>query len=140
MIVTRPISQLVAGDYLVTRYQPRGGIPAGVRHVPEVAPSEALLRWAQAARDTAPYPCCRDAVWDGYRAAYRQEMRDAYRADPRPFEAVARDASRCNIVLVCYCPTDATDPAATRCHRVLLAEILAAIGRRLGLEIGVRHE
>ena len=59
------------------------------------------------------------AMWRLYRAAYRGEMRESYRTQRAAWDAVLR---RERVVLVCYCG----DPS--RCHRTLLASILAKLG------------
>lgn len=59
------------------------------------------------------------AAWDLYREAYTLEMRESYRRHRPVWDALL---ARERVVLVCYC----TD--ARRCHRSVLAEILAKLG------------
>lgn len=60
-----------------------------------------------------------EAAWPKYAADYTAEMRASYRRKRAAWDALlARPA----VVLVCYC----TDPA--RCHRRVLAELLAKLG------------
>ena len=59
-----------------------------------------------------------EAAWPRYVELYKHEMRECWRAH-RATWAELRSVPR---VLVCYC----TDPA--RCHRRVLAEILARLG------------
>lgn len=60
-----------------------------------------------------------DEDWRFYSEQYTAQMRASYRANPNPWGTLlARD----RVVLVCYC----TD--AERCHRRVLAGILAKLG------------
>jgi uncharacterized protein YeaO (DUF488 family) len=58
-------------------------------------------------------------AWREYVAAYTDEMRASYRANPNAWAAILRME---RVVLVCYC----TDPV--RCHRRVLAGVLAKLG------------
>ncbi len=80
------------------------------------APSWALLTPYLAIRDLGRLT---DEHWQEYVAAYTLEMRTSYRIARSRWDALlARD----HVVLVCYC----TD--AERCHRRVLAGILAKLG------------
>lgn len=84
------------------------------------APSAELLREAQRLKRTAK----RDeralaAVWAWYAPRYVEEMRASWRRNPGAWQALL---SRDEVTLCCYCGT------AHRCHRRLLAEILAKCG------------
>ena len=59
------------------------------------------------------------AMWALYVPAYRLEMRESYRAQRAAWDALL---SRESVTLLCYC----TDPR--RCHRTLLAGMLARLG------------
>lgn len=86
------------------------------------APSWAILRPALAARADAKArrdPSIMEAAWAAYEPAYLAEMRRSY-VEHRP--AWERLLARQRVVLVCFC----TDPA--RCHRTLLAGIMAKLG------------
>lgn len=61
----------------------------------------------------------REATWALYSAAYLAEMRESYRASRPAWDALR---ARAEVTLCCYC----VDPA--RCHRTLLAQILAKLG------------
>ena len=67
------------------------------------------------------------STWDLYRAAYTLEMRESYRRSRPAWDAIL---ARESVTLVCYC----TDP--TRCHRTVLAGILAKLG---AINEGERH-
>ena len=68
-------------------------------------------------------------AWALYVEAYRGEMRESYRANRPAWNALL---ARESVTLVCYC----TDPA--RCHRTLLAGILAKLGATVAGERGSR--
>ena len=122
------------------------------------APSWAILRPAldalrcaesmRAAADVAPFPgadpvryvegaeamrraadAVRDSTWALYVEAYRGEMRESYRTQRAAWDALL---ARESVTLVCYC----ADPA--RCHRTLLAGILAKLGATVAGERGSR--
>ena len=57
--------------------------------------------------------------WEDYVRAYTHEMRQSYRRHPEAWAAVL---ARREVTLVCYC----ADPE--RCHRTVLAGILAKLG------------
>ncbi len=84
------------------------------------APSGRILWPMINLRRTAPGMV--DSVWPDYVEAYTAEMRTSYRERRPAWDALlARD----EVTLVCYC----TD--ATRCHRTVLAAILAKLGATL---------
>ena len=68
-------------------------------------------------------------TWALYSAAYASEMRESYRTQRATWDALL---ARESVTLVCYC----TDPA--RCHRTLLAGILAKLGATVVGERGSR--
>lgn len=70
-----------------------------------------------------------DDIWQLYSAAYLAEMRESYRTQRAAWDALL---ARSKITLCCYC----TDPA--RCHRTLLAGILAKLGATVAGERGSR--
>lgn len=67
-----------------------------------------------------------DLAFAWYRELYVEEMRASYRRHHAAWRALL---GRGRIVLLCYCGT------AHRCHRRALAELLVAVGRRLGVEV-----
>ncbi len=69
------------------------------------------------------------SAWALYSAAYAAEMRESYRTQRAAWDALL---ARESVTLVCYC----TDPA--RCHRTLLAGILAKLGATVAGERGGR--
>lgn len=69
--------------------------------------------------------------WSAYVAAYTAEMRTSWRARRAAWVAVL---GRPAATLVCYC----ADP--TRCHRTVLAGLLAAVGPRVGVGVVRRGE
>jgi uncharacterized protein YeaO (DUF488 family) len=71
----------------------------------------------------------RDSTWALYVEAYRSEMRESYRTQRAAWDALL---ARESVTLVCYC----TD--AERCHRTLLAGILAKLGATVAGERGSR--
>lgn len=79
------------------------------------APSWEILGPALAARRAGQL----DAAWPGYVEAYTAEMRRSYRAHRPAWDALL---SRESVTLLCYC----ADPR--RCHRTLLAGMLARLG------------
>ncbi len=80
------------------------------------APSSGLLEWYQwqKRRDAA-----NPRVWALYVASYRAEMVTSQRAHAAAWTTLL---ARPRVVLCCYCPP------GTRCHRRLLAAILAERG------------
>jgi hypothetical protein len=68
-------------------------------------------------------------AWALYVEAYRGEMRESYRTHRPAWDALL---ARSEVTLVCYC----TD--AARCHRTLLAGILAKLGATIAGERGGR--
>ena len=81
--------------------------------LPELAPSPALFAWARAATWTP-------ARWRRYTRLYLREMRE-----PRARHLIATLAGlsrQTNFSVGCYCAD------ATRCHRSLLRDLLAAAG------------
>jgi hypothetical protein len=82
--------------------------------------AEAMRRAADAVRDS---------TWALYVEAYRSEMRESYRTQRAAWDALL---ARESVTLVCYC----TD--AARCHRTLLAGILAKLGATVAGERGSR--
>jgi uncharacterized protein YeaO (DUF488 family) len=81
--------------------------------VPELAPSAALLSWAQAVPWTA-------ARWTQFVRRYRAELR----APPvrRLLEMLAALSRTASFSIGCYCADE------SRCHRAVLADILRAAG------------
>lgn len=67
------------------------------------------------------------SMWGLYRQAFLGEMRESYRTQRPAWDALL---ARESVTLVCYC----TDPA--RCHRTVLASILAKLG---AINEGERH-
>ena len=84
-----------------------------------LAPSGGLLSWAlqqiYVYGDTEETRRC---LWPEYSRRYLEEVRDTYRKDKKPFEALLR---RSSLVLVCYCKD------AAYCHRRLAADILVKL-------------
>lgn len=103
-----------------------------MRDAADVAPSSFvdLTRFAESAAEMRrAADVVRDATWALYSAAYTAEMRESWRANRHVWNALL---SRESVTLVCYC----TDPA--RCHRTLLAGILAKLGSTDAGERGSR--
>ncbi len=71
-------------------------------------------------------------VWSWYQPLYTEEMRASYRDNPAAWRALASRTGE--VTLCCYCKT------AHRCHRRLLAEMLVAVGQRLGLDVSYQGE
>jgi uncharacterized protein YeaO (DUF488 family) len=101
---------------LVTRFRPRG-----VKHdaetwdgwMPELAPSGALVKAFRAG----------EMSWEDYRAQYLAAMRgEEYR-----LEGLARQVKHGETITL-LCSSTCFDPA--RCHRTLLAELIAARSSR----------
>ena len=83
--------------------------------LPELAPSEALLKVGQAAED--------DASWRRFARRYRAEMKAPEKV--RLLDLLAALSRQTSISVGCYC----ADPR--RCHRSVLRELLEARGARL---------
>lgn len=90
----------------------QSGGPAGK----PFAPTWALLRGYLLKRNRGSLT---EADWIRYRELYTREMRHTYVACREAWDALL---ARPEVTLVCYC----TDPQ--RCHRTVLAEILAKLG------------
>lgn len=84
--------------------------------LPELSPSEKWVSWAL----SEPWT---DARWRKYARNYHRELRDP-RAQ-RLVDLLAALARQTNISIACYCER------AERCHRSLLAELLAERGAKL---------
>jgi len=80
---------------------------------PELAPSEKLVKSVQGREVT-------DAQWRKFAAAYRREMGVA--AASRTLEVLASLSHQADFSVGCYCEN------AARCHRSVLATILAEHG------------
>lgn len=80
--------------------------------LPELAPSEALVKAAQAAED--------DASWRAFVKKYRAEMGAPERA--RALDLLAALSRQTNFSVGCYCAEE------RRCHRSALRELLAEHG------------
>lgn len=81
---------------------------------PNLAPSEVLLKRAQAAND--------EREWKAFVRAYRAEMKDPEAA--RVLDLLAALSQRTNFSVGCYCADEA------RCHRSVLRELLLERGAR----------
>ena len=84
--------------------------------LPELAPSEKSVSWAL----SQPWT---DARWRKYARNYHREMREP-RAQ-RLIDLLAALSRHSNVSIGCYCER------AERCHRSLLAELLARRGAKL---------
>ena len=84
--------------------------------LPDLAPSQALVSWALGAPWT-------EARWRWFARRYRHEMHEP-RAE-RLLELLAALSQHANFSVGCYCER------AERCHRSLLAELLASRGAKL---------
>lgn len=80
--------------------------------LPNIAPSEALLKRGQAAQD--------DRAWKSFARAYRAEMKDPDAA--RVLDLLAALSRSSAFSVGCYCADEA------RCHRSILRELLAERG------------
>ena len=76
--------------------------------LPELAPSEALVKWIMEDADDA-------ARWKRFEAKYRREMQTPERA--RLIDVLAKLSRQTDFSVGCYCENPA------RCHRSLLAQI-----------------
>ncbi|MGE0039552.1 MAG: DUF488 domain-containing protein [Vicinamibacterales bacterium] len=83
--------------------------------LPDVAPSEALVKQAQAAGD--------DRAWDAFRRKYRAEMKRPEAS--RVLDLLAALSHASDFSVGCYCEDEA------RCHRSVLRELLAERGAAL---------
>lgn len=84
-----------------------------------LAPSGGLLSWAlKQIYEYGDSEDTRRCLWPEYSRRYIEEVRDTYRKDKKPFEALLR---RSSLVLVCYCKD------ASYCHRRLAADILVKL-------------
>jgi uncharacterized protein YeaO (DUF488 family) len=83
--------------------------------LPNLSPSEALLKRGQAA--TA------DADWKRFARAYRAEMKDADAS--KVLDLLAALSQQTDFAVGCYCADEA------RCHRSVLRELLAERGARI---------
>jgi len=91
--------------------------------LPELAPSEELLRWARAEPLTAPR-------WKSFTRRYLKEMGDS-RAR-HLIDALAALSHGADFTVGCYCED------VNRCHRSLLATLLAKAGADLTHDGGSR--
>ena len=80
--------------------------------LPELAPTEALLKAAQAATD--------ERSWNAFARRYRAEMAQA--PARRVLDLLAALSRTSNFSVGCYCADE------SRCHRSLLRELLAERG------------
>jgi uncharacterized protein YeaO (DUF488 family) len=83
--------------------------------LPEAAPSEALVKQAQAAAT--------DKDWAAFRQQYRAEMGQPERV--RLLDLLAALSRQTDLAVGCYCEDEA------RCHRSVLRELLAERGAEL---------
>ena len=83
--------------------------------LPELAPSEPLLKEARAATD--------DAAWRRFVRRYRAEMKGPDRR--HLLDLLAALSRQTDLSVGCYCADE------TRCHRSVLGELLAAHGATL---------
>jgi uncharacterized protein YeaO (DUF488 family) len=100
------------------RYLPRG-VPKEERSerffdvwLPELAPSQELLRSFRA-----------EADWPAFERAYRKQLGEP--AARHLIELIAALSRRTDIAIGCYCED------VSRCHRSILADVLAAAGAEL---------
>lgn len=84
--------------------------------LPELAPSEALLKQGQGASD--------ERAWRAFATRYRAEMRRPEAA--RLLALLAALSRQTDLAVGCYCPDE------TRCHRSILKALLAEQGARVG--------
>jgi len=80
--------------------------------LPELAPSEALVKYAQAATD--------EKAWRTFARRYRAEMSRPEAA--RLLDLLAALSKETHVAVGCYCADEA------RCHRSVLRELLAERG------------
>lgn len=81
--------------------------------LPDLAPTSAVVTWAQSEAWTP-------ARWEKFARAYRREMRAP--EQQRLIALLAALSKTADFSIGCYCE----DPS--RCHRTVLAELLAAAG------------
>jgi uncharacterized protein YeaO (DUF488 family) len=84
--------------------------------LPELAPSAALVSWAQAGEWT-------DARWKTFARKYRSEMRTPQAA--RLISLLAALSRQTNLAVGCYCDD------SERCHRSVLRDLLAEAGAEI---------
>ncbi len=84
--------------------------------LPDLAPSQALVRWVMAA-PLAP------KRWAAFSRRYRQEMRQP--AARRVLTLLAALSAEANFSVGCYCEDEA------RCHRSVLRQLLIEQGARI---------
>ena len=84
--------------------------------LPDVAPSEALVKLAQQAGDRA-------AAWKAFERRYRAEMKQP--AASRLLDLLAALSHGSDLAVGCYCADE------RRCHRGILRRLLAERGARL---------
>jgi uncharacterized protein YeaO (DUF488 family) len=84
--------------------------------LPELAPTAALVAWAQ----SKPWT---DARWSAFARKYRGEMRKP--EAQRLLALLAALSQQANISVGCYCEDE------SRCHRSVLRELLEEAGARL---------
>jgi len=84
--------------------------------LPDLAPSQALVRWVMAAPLTPKR-------WAAFSRRYRQEMRQP--AARRLLTLLAALSAEANLSVGCYCEDEA------RCHRSVLRQLLIEQGARI---------
>ena len=105
----------------------------GGRVADPFAPSDALLDEANKRKRKAyGVEAQLAAVWAWYTPLFTEEMRASYRRNPAAWRALVSRVGE--VTLCCYCGT------AHRCHRLLLAGMLVAVARHLGLEVNYMGE
>ena len=117
--ILRPALDLLS----VARSMREAADHAGAAKPDDATLAESCLEMTRAAE------AIESGAWSLYVEAYRGEMRESYRTQRAAWDALL---SRESVTLVCYC----TDPA--RCHRTLLAGILAKLGATVAGERGSR--
>ena len=75
-----------------------------------------------------------EITWEEYTAQYTELMRKRYRENRVAFRDVCRMGE---IVLLCYC---SRKKKGSKCHRYLLADILAKVAKDIGIEADYRGE
>lgn len=83
--------------------------------LPNLAPSEELVKEAQASKD--------DAAWRSFVRRYRAEMKSPEKS--RVLDLLAALSHHADFSVGCYCADEA------RCHRSVLRELLAERGARI---------
>ena len=112
VIRTRSIGQARLGDLATYRWGSLRAFEDGR----VFAPSEGLLAAYKAGQIS----------WDGYERRYRSEMEAVAQRSPDRFLSLLR---RPEVTLVCY------EVSPARCHRRLLADLLARIAGEQGLDV-----